>query len=73
MDSGGGRRQGEDPWGVRGETPHPDFGLERRLTADAARRIPVRYAKAAAPRQSAKVSWQVPGRSLSGCCKDSVL
>ena len=36
-------------------------------------RIPVRYAKAAAPRQSAKVSWHVTGRSLSRCCKDLVL
>ena len=44
--------------------------LERRRVpahkVDAARRIPVRYAKAAAPRQSGMVSWHVTGRSLSG-------
>ena len=41
------------------------FDLERRRVpahnVDAARRIPVRYAKAAAPRQGAKLSWHVFG------------
>ena len=37
------------------------------------RRSQFAFAKAAAPRQSGKVSWRVAGRSLYRRCKDSVL